>query len=69
MLAKSKSADVWSCKGRKRILSDGEKDAVLVGITGKRKDAVLGICSGAGMYNEENSKRRQEMGKGREWHK
>lgn len=38
MLAKSKSADVWSCKGRKRILSDGEKDAV------------LGICSGAGMY-------------------
>ena len=22
-----------------------------------------------GMYNEENSKRRQEMGKGREWHK
>ena len=50
MLAKSKSADVWSCKGRKRILSDGEKDAVLVGITGKRKDAELGICSGAGMY-------------------
>lgn len=49
MLTKSKSADVWSCKGRKRILSDGEKDAVLVGITGKRKDAVLGICSGAGI--------------------